>query len=337
MTAPTAAREPDPGLAAAAEAAASPLDLLLTDAALGVLRRFLPSGSTLRLGMSLARRPGTVARASASLAGQLARIAAGRSPSPRAGGTAASPTRPGRQPGAAPGHAGLPRRRRHRRVAARRRAAGLARQRADAVRAEQPHRRGRAEQQPADQPARPGRRPSTPAGSARCAGCARSVRDMAAPPRVPAMIDAGRVRGGPGPRGHARSGRVPFGDLRADPVRAGNAAGPPVPAAHRPADDQQVLHHRPGPGPEHGRVPAGPGPPGLRHLLAEPRRPAPGLEPGQLRRGHRRCAGLAPLDLPACPRPACARCAPAASPRRWWPRTWPPPASSTSWPACAWA
>ena len=79
MTRPSASREPDPDLAEAAEAAASPLDLLLTDAALGVLRRFLPSGSTLRFGMSLARRPGTVARRGASLAGQLASITAGRS------------------------------------------------------------------------------------------------------------------------------------------------------------------------------------------------------------------------------------------------------------------
>ena len=79
MTPPGAGREPDPGLAAAAEAAASPLDLLLTDAALGVLRRFVPNGSTLRLGVGLARRPATVARRSASLAGQLASITAGRS------------------------------------------------------------------------------------------------------------------------------------------------------------------------------------------------------------------------------------------------------------------
>jgi polyhydroxyalkanoate synthase subunit PhaC len=79
VTAPAAGREPDPGLAETAEAAASPLDLLLTDAALGVMRRFLPSASTLRFGVSLARRPATVARRGASLAGQLASIAAGRS------------------------------------------------------------------------------------------------------------------------------------------------------------------------------------------------------------------------------------------------------------------
>jgi polyhydroxyalkanoate synthase subunit PhaC len=59
--------------------AASALDLLLSDAALGVARRFLPSSSTLRFAAGLARRPRTVARRGASLASELASIAAGRS------------------------------------------------------------------------------------------------------------------------------------------------------------------------------------------------------------------------------------------------------------------
>jgi polyhydroxyalkanoate synthase subunit PhaC len=59
--------------------AASALDLLLSDAALGVVRRFLPSSSTLRFAIGLGRRPRTVARRGASLAGELASIAAGRS------------------------------------------------------------------------------------------------------------------------------------------------------------------------------------------------------------------------------------------------------------------
>ncbi|HEX3921730.1 MAG TPA: alpha/beta fold hydrolase [Streptosporangiaceae bacterium] len=72
--------DPEPGAGAfeAAEAA-SALDLLLSDAALGVARRFLPNSSTLRFALGLARRPGTVARRGASLAGELASIAAGRS------------------------------------------------------------------------------------------------------------------------------------------------------------------------------------------------------------------------------------------------------------------
>ncbi len=42
---------------AAAEAAAVPLDLLLTDAVLGALRRVNPGGSGVRLAAALATRP----------------------------------------------------------------------------------------------------------------------------------------------------------------------------------------------------------------------------------------------------------------------------------------
>jgi polyhydroxyalkanoate synthase subunit PhaC len=73
-------------LADAAEAAATPLDLLLSDAALGMLRRFRPDSSVLRLGWRLATRPRTVARRTGLLASDLGRIAAGRSaiaPAPR--------------------------------------------------------------------------------------------------------------------------------------------------------------------------------------------------------------------------------------------------------------
>jgi polyhydroxyalkanoate synthase subunit PhaC len=64
---------------AAAEAAAAPLDLLLADAATGMLRRVNPGGSGLRLAAALAARPRLVAGRGTQLAGELARIAAGRS------------------------------------------------------------------------------------------------------------------------------------------------------------------------------------------------------------------------------------------------------------------
>ena len=64
---------------AAADAAAAPLDLLLTDAALGVLNRVVPDGSGLRLAAALASRPRLVAGRGTRLAGELARIAVGRS------------------------------------------------------------------------------------------------------------------------------------------------------------------------------------------------------------------------------------------------------------------
>jgi poly[(R)-3-hydroxyalkanoate] polymerase subunit PhaC len=64
---------------AAADAAAGPLDLLLTDAATGMLRRVNPGGSGLRLAAALAVRPRLVAGRGRQLAGELARIAIGKS------------------------------------------------------------------------------------------------------------------------------------------------------------------------------------------------------------------------------------------------------------------
>src|ERR1700744_4524568 len=64
---------------AAAEAASLPLDLLLTDAATGMLRRLNPGSSGLRLAAALAVRPRLVAGRGRQLAGELARIGVGRS------------------------------------------------------------------------------------------------------------------------------------------------------------------------------------------------------------------------------------------------------------------
>jgi len=63
----------------AADAAAAPLDLLLSDAATGMLRRINPGGAGLRLAAALAARPRLVAGRGTRLAGELTRIAAGRS------------------------------------------------------------------------------------------------------------------------------------------------------------------------------------------------------------------------------------------------------------------
>ena len=65
--------------AAAADAAAAPLDLLPTDAVFGALRRVNPGGSGLRLAAALATRPGLVAGRGRQLLGEMARIAVGRS------------------------------------------------------------------------------------------------------------------------------------------------------------------------------------------------------------------------------------------------------------------
>ena len=69
----------DTTASAAADAAAAPLDLLLTDAAIGMLRRVNPGGSGLRLAAALAGRPRLVAGRSRRLAGELGRITVGRS------------------------------------------------------------------------------------------------------------------------------------------------------------------------------------------------------------------------------------------------------------------
>jgi polyhydroxyalkanoate synthase len=61
------------------EAATVPLDLLLTDAATGMLRRLNPGGAGLRLAAALAARPQLVAGRGRQLAGELARVAVGRS------------------------------------------------------------------------------------------------------------------------------------------------------------------------------------------------------------------------------------------------------------------
>src|SRR3954451_15520530 len=63
----------------AARGTAASLDVLLTDAARGPVRRMLPARATAKLGVKLALRPGAVARRGAALAAETARIAAGRS------------------------------------------------------------------------------------------------------------------------------------------------------------------------------------------------------------------------------------------------------------------
>jgi poly[(R)-3-hydroxyalkanoate] polymerase subunit PhaC len=58
---------------------AAPLDALLVEAALGPLRRFTPDASTVRFALQLARRPRTTGRRLGGLAAELARIGVGTS------------------------------------------------------------------------------------------------------------------------------------------------------------------------------------------------------------------------------------------------------------------
>ena len=158
---------------------------------------------------------------------------------------------------------------------ARRRRPGLAGQHAPAVPADQLHRCVRAEQQPSAQPGRlegvhrqrrhePGARPARPHVG--------HVLNSAHPDHG----QGGRVHHWQGSGGDTGFGGAAHGRLRTHPVQAEHADRAPVPAAHGPADDQQVLHHRPRPRPQHARVLHLAGAPDVRDLLAQPGRAAPG-------------------------------------------------------------
>ena len=79
MTSAEQAAGQEPSWAQDAVDAAGGLDLLLTDAALGIMRRLRPDSSLLRLAAGLARRPQLVGREATRLGRELGRIAAGRS------------------------------------------------------------------------------------------------------------------------------------------------------------------------------------------------------------------------------------------------------------------
>ena len=80
---------------AAADAVSAPLDMLLTDAAFGALRRVNPGGFDLRLAAALATQPGLVAGRGPQLLGELGRIAVATLRLSRPGRTTGSPTRDG--------------------------------------------------------------------------------------------------------------------------------------------------------------------------------------------------------------------------------------------------
>ncbi|NIK58968.1 PHA/PHB synthase family protein [Kribbella shirazensis] len=62
-----------------ADELAAPLDLLLTSAAIGPLRRFAPNAAWARMATGLAAKPGTLGQRAAHLAGELGQIALGHS------------------------------------------------------------------------------------------------------------------------------------------------------------------------------------------------------------------------------------------------------------------
>ena len=166
-----------PARAGRSAADGSPLDVMLTDAALGPVRRLLPGGP----GSSwpTAWRPGPVdtTRHDVRTAVELGKVVVGRSevePGPR-DKRFADPAWT-RQPGAAPALPGLPRRRQRARAARRRRRPRLAQRAADALRRADGRRRAGAVEQPVPQPGGAQGRRSTPAGATTRPGSSSSCR-----------------------------------------------------------------------------------------------------------------------------------------------------------------
>ena len=132
------------------------------------------------------------------------------------------------------------------------------------------------------------------------------------------------VHGRRGHRGHAGRGRAAQPGVRAAPVQAADLEGARAAAAAHAADDQQVLHRRPRAGAQHARVRGQARPAGVRHLVAQPERAPRRLGPRHLRERGARGAGRRRGDHRQPTTPTCSACAPAGSCS--------PPSSRTSRP-----
>ena len=273
------------------------LDMLLVDAAHGPLRRLIPpAGTALRFGSALARQPGTVAGRAGELAQEVARIAKGDSE--------LAPSKKDKR-FADPAWSGNPllRRAMQLHLATARTAWELI---DDADLDWQDDERIRFTATNLVDALAPSNVPVLNPLSLKAVidtggrSAVRGLRRFVSRPvdAAAGAVDGrpGRLHGGRGPRRHPGRRRLPDRRVRADPVPADDGDGPRRPAGDGAADDQQVLHRRPRPGPQHRRALRGQRPAGLHDVLAQPgraaRRVGPGhLRPGGPRRDGRRRAG----------------------------------------------
>ncbi len=291
--------------------------MLLTQAALGPLRQFFPgrASAAVRPG---ARRPARTRGVAGGRPGRRARPHRGRHLRRRAG-RAGPPLRRPRldgQPGAAPGHAGLPGGRGH---GARGRRSRRPLDWRDAERVRFAVGNLVDALAPSNSPLlspEAWKAAIDSGGGSLVTGARHLVSDLSSAPRVPAMVppDAYTVGTDLAATPGAVVLRTPV--VRADPVPAVNGDGPRAPAADRPADDQQVLRPRPRPRAEPDRVPGRPGAAGVRDVLAQPGRAA-------------RLVGVRRVRA----RPSSRRSTPSRPSARRRPSTCSAPAPAASWPA----
>ena len=261
------------------------LEVLLTDAAVGRgTRRFIQPRAAAAVGAGVARHPLSVARRASALGGELARVAAGRSQQ--------APVKGDRRFGDEAWEKNwLLRRVMQGYLAVGESVDGVI---SDAQLDWQTERQARFAASNVLDALAPTNFPwSNPAvlraivdegGANLVRGGRRFAADVSWPPRLPQSVDTegfevgGNLAVSPG---SVVLRTEVFELIQYKPTHRGGARGA---AAVRPADDQQVLHPGSRAGAQHGRVPRGVRPAGLRRLLAQPRRGAGALRPRHLRR-----------------------------------------------------
>ena len=264
-------------------AASSGLDTMLTDATRGPLRRLLPGRAAVKLAAKLGTRPDTVVTRGAQLAAELAKVGLGRSELEPAKGDRRFKDDAWR---------GNPA---FKRLLQSYLATGQALDGLidDAGLDWRSERQVRFAVENVLDALAPSNAPLTNPAVLKAAldtggrnfarGAANFARDMSKPPRIPSMVDTSAFTVGEDIAVTPGQIVLRIAGVRADPVQAADLEGARAAAAAHAADDQQVLHRRPGAGPQHDGVRGQAGPAGVRDLLAQPDGEPRGLGPRHLR------------------------------------------------------